>query len=194
MPIPVDKNIETLNIYKNKHRYKDLFFALSHGVNYGSLRSSSRDERETFITKLSDIGKNIKFHFLGMNFEEPKWNFDFYKEMMICKMSLNLSRGTPLKYATSNRLASYMGNGILTFIDKKTRYYDFFNKDEMCFYETVSDLRDQILDLRDDDNKINKIGKNGKEKYFKLFNNNLIGNYILNKTLNFEKKFNYVWD
>ena len=129
-----------------------------------------------------------------MNFEEPKWNFDFYKEMMICKMSLNLSRGTPLKYATSNRLASYMGNGILTFIDKKTRYYDFFNKDEMCFYETVSDLRDQILDLRDDDNKINKIGKNGKEKYFKLFNNNLIGNYILNKTLNFEKKFNYVWD
>ena len=194
MPIPVDKNIETLNIYKNKHRYKDLFFALSHGVNYGSLRSSSRDERETFIIKLSNIGKNIKFHFLGMNFEEPKWNFDFYKEMMICKMSLNLSRGTPLKYATSNRLASYMGNGILTFIDKKTRYNDFFNKNEMCFYESVSDLRDQILDLRDDDNKINKIGKNGKEKYFKLFNNNLIGNYILNKTLNFEKKFNYVWD
>jgi len=28
MPIPVDRNIETLNIYKNKHRYKDLFFAL----------------------------------------------------------------------------------------------------------------------------------------------------------------------
>ena len=25
MPIPVDQNIETLNIYKNKHRYKDLF-------------------------------------------------------------------------------------------------------------------------------------------------------------------------
>ena len=128
MPIPVDRNIETLNIYKNKHRYKDLFFALSHGVNYGSLRSSSRDERETFVRKLQDIGKNIKFHFLGLNYEQPKWNFDFYKEMMICKMSLNLSRGTPLKYATSNRLASYMGNGILTFIDKKTRYHDFFNR------------------------------------------------------------------
>ena len=37
MPIPVDENIETLIIYKNKHRYKDLFFALSHGVNYGIL-------------------------------------------------------------------------------------------------------------------------------------------------------------
>ena len=84
---------------------------LSLNFNYGSLRSSSRDERETFIIKLSNIGKNIKFHFLGMNFEEPKWNFDFYKEMMICKMSLNLSRGKPLKYASSNRIASYIGNG-----------------------------------------------------------------------------------
>ncbi len=194
MPIPVDRNIETLDIYKNKYRYKDLFFALSHGVNYGSLRSSSRDERETFIKKLQNIGKNIKFHFLGLNFEEPKWNFDFYKEMMICKMSLNLSRGTPLKYATSNRLASYMGNGILTFIDKKTKYENFFNKSEMCFYENVSDLKDQILDLKDNDEKINRIAKNGKKKYFKIFNNNIVSNYILHKTLNFEKRFNYVWD
>ncbi len=194
MPIPVDRNIETLDIYKNKHRYKDLFFALSHGVNYGSLRSSSRDERETFIKKLQNISSNIKFHFLGLNFEEPKWNFDFYREMMICKMSLNLSRGTPLKYATSNRLASYMGNGILTFIDKKTQYENFFNKDEMCFYESVSDLRDQVLELKDNDEKINRIAKKGKEKYFKLFNNNIVSNYILHKTLNLDKKFNYAWD
>ena len=27
LPIPVDENIETLNIFKYKHRYKDLFFA-----------------------------------------------------------------------------------------------------------------------------------------------------------------------
>ena len=194
MPIPVDRNIETLNIYKNKHRYKDLFFALSHGVNYGSLRSNSRDERETFIRKLQEIGNNIKFHFLGLNDEQPKWNFNFYNEMTICKMSLNLSRGTPLKYATSNRLASYMGNGILTFIDRKTLYEDFFDSDEMCFYDSVNDLKDQILELRENDKKIDKIAKNGKEKYFKIFNNDIISNYILNKSLHTEKKFNYVWD
>ena len=60
LPIPVDENIETLNVYKNKHRYKDLFFA--NGVNYGSLRNA-KDEREIFISKLINIGNNIKFHF-----------------------------------------------------------------------------------------------------------------------------------
>ncbi len=64
----------------------------------------------------------------------------------------------------------------------------------MCFYDSATDLRDQILELRDNDKKINKIAKNGKEKYFKLFNNNLVSNYILHKTLNFEKNFNYVWE
>ena len=53
--------------------------------------------------------------------------------MMICKMSLNLSRGKPLKYASSNRIASYVGNGILTFIDERTKYEDFFCKMK-CYF------------------------------------------------------------
>ena len=94
-----------------------MFFALSHGVNFGGLRKKSNDERELFLKKILKKDKNIKFHILGINNDAPKWNYDLYKEMLICKMSLNLSRGKPLKYASSNRIASYMGNGILTFID-----------------------------------------------------------------------------
>ena len=32
LPIPVDENIENLEKYNSKNKYKDLFFALSHGV------------------------------------------------------------------------------------------------------------------------------------------------------------------
>ena len=31
-----------------------------------------------------------------------------------------------MKYHTSNRIASLVANGIMTFIDKKTKYQDFF--------------------------------------------------------------------
>ena len=37
MPVPVDPNIESGIFYKNK-KSKDLFFALSHGVNFGKLK------------------------------------------------------------------------------------------------------------------------------------------------------------
>ena len=36
----------------------------------------------------------------------------------------------------------------ITFIDKKTKYQDFFSDKEMCFYSSVQDLRDQIMELK----------------------------------------------
>ena len=193
LPIPVDPNIESLEIYKNKFRYKDLFFALSHGVNYGMLRKNSRDEREEFLEKLIKLDPNIKFHILGMNNSQPKWNYDFYKEIMISKMALNLSRGKPLKYATSNRIASYIGNGILTFIDEKVKLQNFFSKDELITYKNENDLIEKIIELKDDLKKINQISKKGKLKYFRIFNNKIISNYIINKTLDIDTKIKYAW-
>ena len=35
-------------------------------------------------------------------------------------MGLNLSRGNPVKYYSSDRIVQLMGNGLLTFIDHKT--------------------------------------------------------------------------
>ena len=46
LPIPVDENIENLKIYEHVNRYKDVFFALSHGVNFGKLKKGKTDERE----------------------------------------------------------------------------------------------------------------------------------------------------
>ena len=59
-------------------------------------------------------------------------------------MGLNLSRGSPTKYYSSNRIASLMGNGLLTFIDKKTEIDDFFNRKEIIFYNNINDLSEKI--------------------------------------------------
>ena len=193
LPIPVDPNIENLKIYNNKHRYKDLFFALSHGVNYGKLRNKSNDEREIFLNNILNKNNQIKFHILGINKDTPKWNFDFYKEISYCKMALNLSRGKPLKFATSNRIASYIGNGILTFIDEKVQFQKLFNSDELITYKNENDLIEKILDLKDDLEKINKISKKGKDKYFKIFNNSIVADSITSVALETSPKYNYVW-
>jgi len=140
LPIPVDPNIENLKIYNFKNRYKDLFFALSHGVNFGKLKRGKTDERENFIKNLMGLFPNIKYNILGISNETPKWNYNFYIELAKCKMSLNLSRGKPLKYTSSNRIAALIGNGIFTFIDRNTKFDDFFNDEEVGFYKDVNDL------------------------------------------------------
>ena len=109
-------------------------------------------------------------------------------------MSLNLSRGKPLKYASSNRIASYMGNGILTFINEKVKFQELFSNDEMVFYKNENDLIEKIIDLKNDLSKINKISKNGKKRYFEIFNNQIISDSIISKTLNISPKYNYAWE
>ena len=181
LPIPVDENIENLEIYNLKNRYKDLFFALSHGVNFGKLKKSKFDEREIFLEKLIRNYPNINFNILGISGEEPKWNYQFMDELSKCKMALNLSRGKPIKYTSSNRIASLVGNGIYTFIDKKTKFTDFFDENEVGSYKSIDDLGDKIENLLSSENKINKYARNGKKKYFKLFNNVKISKEMIDK-------------
>ena len=98
-------------------------------------------------------------------------------------MGLNLSRGLPTKYYTSNRIASLIGNGLLTFIDKKTQLGDFFNNKEIILYDNISDLSDKIKFYKKNPKLRVKIAKNGKKKYFKLFNELKITRYLVDKSL-----------
>ena len=182
LPIPVDDNIENMNIYKNKNRFKDLFFALSHGVNFGMLKKGKIDEREIFINKLINSYPDINYNILGYSGENPKWNYEYCAELNKSKIALNLSRGNPIKLTSSNRIASLVGNGIYTFIHKDTQYNKIFNEEEMGFYKNFEDLGNKIENLLSNEEKINKYGKNGKDKYFKLYRNTIIAKNIIDKT------------
>ena len=98
-------------------------------------------------------------------------------------MGLNLSRGLPTKYYSSNRIASLIGNGLLTFIDKKTQLGDFFDKNEIVLYDNINDLSDKIKFYKNNSRIRKKIAKNGKKKYFKLFNETKISKYFLDISL-----------
>ena len=75
-----------------------------------------------------------------------------------------------------------MGNGLLTFIDKKTQFNDIFNKNEIIFYSDLDDLAEKIKFYKNNSNLRKKIARNGKLKYFKLFNESKISKYIIDKS------------
>ena len=180
--IPVDQNIECYDVY-NLKPFNDLFYAMSHGVNRATLKKGKSDNRINFLNKLINKINGINYDFYGFENKEPIWGDDFYKALINSKMGLNLSRGLPTKYYSSNRIASLMGNGILTFIDEKTKLGDFFNKNEIIFYKNIDELADKINFYKKNELTRKKIAKNGKNKYFKLFNEKIMTRYIIKKSL-----------
>ena len=104
------------------------------------------------------------------------WADNFIKSISQSKIALNLSQGHNAKYYSSDRFAQLIGNGLLVIIDKKTRFSDFFNKDEIVTYSDINDLSKKIEKFTNNDVLRQKIAKKGRDKYFKFFNSSAVIN------------------
>ena len=195
MPNPSDTSFEVLNNFENSHCSMDVFFALSHGVHRGILKKGKYDERADFVNKLVEKTPNVKFDLYGINNIQPIWADSFLKSIANAKMGVNLSRGSPIKYYSSDRITQLIGNGLLTFIDYQTHYNNFFDSNEVIFYKNLSNLSELIQKYAKDDFLRKKIAKKGKKKYMKYFNSTVVADYIINNTFSLPyKKNKYLWE
>ena len=125
---------------------------------------------------------------------QPIWADQYFKTISNSKMGLNLSRGKPIKYYSSDRITQIIGNGLVTLIDEKTQYNNFFNNNEMVFYKNINDLSEKIMRVAGDEKLRKKIGKNGKEKYLKYFNSDLVAQFIMDKTFQNKSEQFFLWE
>ena len=194
IPNPVDETFENLELYKKQIYKYDLFFALSHGVHRGTLKKGKTDKREIFLNKLINLSNEIRFNIFGINDNQPVWAENFKNELSKSKMALNLSQGDPLKFYSSDRISQLIGNGILTFVDKKTKLNKIFKKDEVVFYSGVKDLIKKIKKYKNSDKLRNKIAKKGMLKYHKYMNSKLVAEYMIDKTFDINHKKKFFWE
>ena len=185
---------ENLNLYQIRNHEFDIFYAVSHGVNRGNLKRNKIDERFNFLKFLMSKSSDITYNIFGFNNVQPVWGNKFIKEISKCKFALNLSRGEPIKYYSSNRIASLVANGIPTLIDEKVKFSDFFSNNEMIFYKDVYDLIDKVNYYKKNERKRVQLGFNGKNRYFKIFNNRIVADYIFSKTLGVKPLHDHIWD
>ena len=108
IPNPSDKAFETLNNFNNSCNV-DVFFALSHGVHRGVLKSGKTDDRIIFLKNLINTTPDVKFDIYGIDKVQPIWADHYFKTIMNAKMGLNLSRGDAIKYYSSDRITQIIG-------------------------------------------------------------------------------------
>ena len=188
IPNPIDPSID---VYRNYQSNKpiDLFLAISHGQHRGILKDHYVDDRVDLIKKLTNkVSTNI-FGYM----RNPVWGQKFFDELNTCSMAINLSRGKPIKHYSSDRIASLMGNGLLTFIHKDYKYNDFFTKNEIVTYKNISELNKKLIFYKKNKILLKKIAKSGCEKAHKIFNNKIIADYIVKKTMNIKLNTKLSW-
>ena len=188
IPNAIDPSIDVYKNYMKNNEY-DVFLAISHGVHRGVLKKNHYDDRVEFIKKITEKTKN---NFFGYK-KNPVWGAEYFEEISKCNMGINITRGKPIKYYSSERMATLLGNGILTFEHRDYQYQDFFNHNEMIFFDNARDLNSKILFYKKNTKLRKKIARNGYKKAHKIFNNKIIAEFIVKKTLGEKIKNKQVW-
>ena len=188
IPNPIDPSIDIYKNHLTDHKI-DIFIAISHGQHRGILKKDFTDNRVKIINKLT---KRASYNIFGYN-NNPVWGQNFFDELNKCSMGINLSRGEPIKYYSSDRLASLLGNGLLTFVHENYKYQDFFTKDEIVTFKNINDLNKKILYYKNNKKLMKKIASNGYKKAHKIFNNKIISDFIVRKTLGYNILKKYKW-
>ena len=188
IPNPIDRSIDKYQNFKSS-KPLDMFIAISHGQHRGILKKDFIDDRVKLINQLT---KKISCNVFGYK-NNPVWGQSFFDELSKCSMAINLSRGEPIKYYSSDRISSLIGNGLLTFVDAAYQFDDFFDKNEMIFYYDIEDLNEKLKYFKSNDTERIQISEKGYLKGHKIFNNKLITNFMINKIFNFKSTFEHKW-
>lgn len=188
IPNPIDPSIDA---YKNflKEKELDVFIAISHGQHRGKLKIDYIDDRVRFMKNLTN---KISYNIFGHT-KNPVWGQKFFDELSKCSMGINISRGKPIKYYSSDRLASLLGNGLLTFIHHDYKYQDFLNQNEIVTYKNIQDLNKKLVYFKKNKNELKRIAKNGYIKSHQIFNNKLIADFIVKKSMNLKFESEIRW-
>ena len=187
IPNVCDVSIDILENYKFENLEYDIFFALSHGQHRGGLKKGYTDERVEFINKIKD--EKIKTNFYGID-KQPVWGNNFFEELSKSKMGLNYNRGNAIKYYSSDRICSLVANGLLTFLQEGYYYEDFLESNiHAIYYSNHEDLIDKIKFYSTNYKDRMLIASKGKERYFELFENKIVTNYMIEKI--FDKKIEH---
>ena len=73
-------------------------------------------------------------------------------------------------------------------------YSDFLKHNEIVFYKNISDLNKKIIYYKNNQSKLKKIARNGYIKSHKIFNNKLVSDFIVKKSMgiNLNNKLNWM--
>lgn len=186
-PNIVDKSIDVFRAFENE--------APTCRVFYGMGNADVKSERFRVSNQLLEAFPEGEIDILGMKGKPAISGISYLERLGASRMGLNLSReeGVNEPLYSSDRMAQYMGNGLLTLIHRRVGFDQIFKEDEMAFYEDFDDLIEKIKYFNAHDDEAREIAENGWRRSFEIFNEQLVAKYIVEVTFREPLSEDYQW-
>lgn len=183
IPNPVDNSIEVVRGFEKSDQPHDVFWAMR--GHKGSYAGDPRVEIPMFLES-----QKIKIDYHGFNNKPEVFGAEYFRQIANSKMGLNISVTCTYKPSemiapeelylySSDRIAQFMGCGLLVFTTRDNSLEELFIEDkELVFFSDKNELKEKISYYVQHDDKRKAIAKAGWKKYHKNFNESIIARYM----------------
>ena len=128
----------------------------------GNISRDIEDHRRQNIYKLIGALKDIQFKVIGILDNSPCISGQEYMDLLSrSKMGFCYNKTHEYYLYASDRIAQYLGSGLLVFIHKNHAFSDILGNDAIVEYHTIEELTDKVLYFYKHDNDCRKIAYNG---------------------------------
>lgn len=186
MPNPVDPAVETLQNFQYNDQDHDLFFAISHSKRKHNPRADMAARLQAELTE-------VACDFRGMHGKPSRRGAAYFDFLCNARMGLSYNRVNDHYLYSSGRMAQYMGNGLLTFMDRATGFGDILAEDEAGFYSSFEELCDKIRYYKNNDEERRKVAEKGWARMHQLFDSQKVADYLLDITFDRTLSHDYGW-
>lgn len=197
IPNIVDTAIESHRAFEKDDLAHDIFFAC--GAAYdGELRK----EIKTYVAE--DL-PNVNFAYYCIYEGTKLWGAEYMDTIGNSRIGLNLSRYSErgregneedFYMYSSDRLAHYIGNGLLIFSDTIFALDKLYSADEMVFFSGKEDLMQKLKYHLEHPEKAKEIAERGWQKSVKEYNSEKCAQFILDVLFKKDEdslKSTYLW-
>jgi hypothetical protein len=199
MPNPVDQSVHYPRCFERSDQTYDLFFAAR------PIAAPIADDPRADIPAFIAASRRIAIDYYGVNGRPQLYGRAHFRHIANARMGLNISsvRESPsdplgtaeeLYLYSSDRLAHYLGSGLLVFTTRDNRLEDLFEEDtEMIFFTDKHDLLDKLLYFKSHDEQRQSIARAGWQKAHQLFNERLVAKYMVETVFRLPLSESYRW-
>jgi len=173
IPNPVDASIDNLDAFAVDDKTSDIFYASNKSGGAG---------RWLLIEELQKRLPNLRYALYGRAKQNGIWGDAYYQAMAGTKIGLNLNHAEGGLYA-SDRMAQFLGNGVLVATSRQSGYARHFTDDEMILFEDVDELAARIGEALADDVRWRRMAERGRSKARVIMNEVDVAKFIVSMTL-----------
>lgn len=181
MPNPSDPSIERNRNFEKETFSYDLI-CLAHAPTFARQIGPSFISPTELVERFSQLLPEMKLGFSipeGLLREGVLIGELYDRIQREARMGLNLSRRNDVYLYSSDRMAHYVANGLLTFVDRATGFGDLFGEDEIAFFSTFDELVERMREFLGNDALRKDVAYKGWARYHALFDCARVAHFML---------------